>query len=108
MGCLVCKQDTEQKAEQRYCVTRSELPAVVAFTQHFRNYLLGRESVLRTGHGSLTWLQSFKEPEGQLARWLQKRQEINFLYIARERAAQMWMHFPDCHASSVKEKKNRM
>ena len=33
---------------------------------------------LGTDHGSITWLQNFKEPEGQLARWLDKLQEFNF------------------------------
>ena len=41
-------------------------------------YLLGRQFLLRTDHGSLTWLWSFKEPEGQLARWLERLQEYNF------------------------------
>ena len=59
------------KAERRYCVTRRELLAVVTFTKHFRPYLLGHKFTLRTDHGSLTWLQNFKDPEGQLARWLE-------------------------------------
>ena len=66
---------TLSKAERRYCVTRRELLAVVTFTQQFHPYLLGRQFMLRTDHGSLTWLQLFKEPEGQLARWLEKLQE---------------------------------
>ena len=61
------------KAERRYCVTRRELLAVVYFLQHFRPYLLGRHFTLRSDHGSLTWLRNFKEPEGQLARWLEKQ-----------------------------------
>lgn len=47
------------KAKHRYCVTRRDLLAVIAFTQHFRPYLLCRELTLRTDYGSLTWLQSF-------------------------------------------------
>jgi len=39
---------------------------------------------LRTDHGSLTWLQSFKEPEGQLARWLEKLQEYQFTIVHRQ------------------------
>ena len=58
---------TLSKTERQYCVTRRELLAVVTFTQHFRPYLLGRQFTLRTDHGSLTWLQSFKEPEGRSA-----------------------------------------
>ena len=66
------------KPEHHYCVTRRELLAVVTFVQHFRPYLLGRKFLLRTDHGSLTWLWNFKEPEGQLARWLERLQEYNF------------------------------
>ena len=74
---------TLSKSERRYCVTRRELLAVVVFTQQFRPYLLGREFTLRTDHGSLSWLQSFKEPEGQLARWLEKLQEFHFRIVHR-------------------------
>ena len=71
------------KPERRYCVTRRELLAVVTFTRHFRHYLLGRHFTLRTDHGSLRWLQNFKEPEGQFARWIEKLQEYEFTIIHR-------------------------
>ena len=58
------------KAEKRYSVTRRELLAVVTFIRHFKYYLYGRRFLLRTDHGSLRWLCNFKEPEGQVARWL--------------------------------------
>ena len=69
---------TLSKQERRYCVTRRELLAVVTFIRHFRHYLLGCHFELRTDHGSLIWLQNFKEPEGQLALWLEQLQEFNF------------------------------
>eukprot|EP00731_Ephydatia_muelleri_P039068 Em1080g2a len=72
------------RPEQRYCVTRKELLAVVEFIHHFRHYLLGREFTLRTDHGSLVWLRNFKEPEGQLARWLERLQEYNFTVVHRQ------------------------
>ena len=50
---------------------------MVYFAQQFKPYLLGRRFTLRTDHGSLTWLKNFKEPEGQLARWLERLQEFD-------------------------------
>ena len=75
---------TLSRPEQRYCVTRKELLAAVEFIHHFRQYLLGREFTLRTDHSSLVWLRNFKEPEGQLARWLEKLQEYSFSVVHRQ------------------------
>ena len=72
------------KPERNYCVTRKELLAVVTFVTHFRTYLLGHTFTLRTDHGPLTWLYSMKEPEGQVARWLEKLQEYNFEIVHRK------------------------
>ena len=59
------------KPERNYCVTRRELLAVVTFVKYFRHYLIGRKFLVRTDHGSLRWLFRFKEPEGQIAQWLE-------------------------------------
>ena len=72
------------KPERQYCVTRRELLAVVFFSQHFRPYLLGRRFLLRTDHGALVWLQNFRDPEGQLARWLERLQELDFEAVHRK------------------------
>ena len=58
-------------SERKYCVTRKELLAVVTFIKHFRHFLYGHKFVVRTDHSSLKWLLRFKDPEGQLARWLE-------------------------------------
>ena len=71
------------RQERQYCVTRRELLAVVEFIQHFRHYLLGRQFTLRTDHSSIVWIQNFKEPEGQLARWMEKLQEYDFKVVHR-------------------------
>ena len=68
---------TLSKSERRYCATRRELLAVVVFTKQFRPYLLGRHFTIHTDHGSLTWLHNFKDPDGQLARWIISLQEID-------------------------------
>ncbi|XP_029595362.1 uncharacterized protein LOC115178352 [Salmo trutta] len=69
---------TFDKAEKRYCVTRRELLAVVAAVRHFKYYLGGQPFVVRTDHSALQWLLSFKEPEGQIARWLEELQPYDF------------------------------
>ncbi|XP_037834631.1 uncharacterized protein LOC112450568 [Kryptolebias marmoratus] len=69
--------------ERNYCTTRRELLAVVEFTSHFRQYLLGRHFTIRTDHSSLRWLTRLREPEGQLARWLEKLAEYDFQVVHR-------------------------
>jgi len=54
---------------------------VVVFLEHFRPYLLGKPFTICIDHGALTWLQTFKQPEGQMACWLQKLQEYNFTIV---------------------------
>ena len=66
------------KAKRKYSVTRKELLAVVFFLHYFRPYLLRRHFKFRTDYSSLSWLRSFKEPEGQLARWLEQLEENDF------------------------------
>jgi len=70
---------TLNKNEINYCVTRKELLAVVHFTRHFRQYLLGRQFVTRTDHAALSWLRKTPEPIGQNARWLEQLGEYDFL-----------------------------
>ena len=71
------------KAESNYCVTRKELLSVVSFTAHFRPYVLRHRFTLRTDHAPLTWLYGVKEPEGQVAWWLEQLQELDFKIIHR-------------------------
>ncbi|PIK60135.1 Retrovirus-related Pol polyprotein from transposon [Apostichopus japonicus] len=59
------------KTERNYCVTRKELLAIVLSIKHFHHYLYGAKFVVRTDHGALRWLVNFRNPEGQLARWLE-------------------------------------
>jgi len=64
--------------QRNYCTTRRDLLAVISALQHFRHYLLGNKVILRTDHHSLKWLQTFKRPEGILARWVETLAEFDF------------------------------
>ncbi len=59
------------KPERNYCVIRKELLAVVEAVKHCHHYLYGGHFRIRTDHGALRWLLSFKSPEGQVARWIE-------------------------------------
>ena len=64
-------------------VARKELLAVVFFVKHFKHYLYGKQFIVRTDHGSLSWLLNFKNPEGQLARWLQVLNSYDMTIVHR-------------------------
>ena len=66
------------KQERRYCVTRRELLDVVASIKHFHHYLYGQKFLVRSDHGALRWIFNFKNPEGQLARWLETLATYDF------------------------------
>ena len=66
-------------AQRKYCTTRKELLAIVVFTRQFRHYLLGNRFLVRTDHGSLAWLYRFKEPMGQLGRWLEELSQYDMV-----------------------------
>lgn len=74
---------TLDKPERNYCVTRRNMLAVVCFTKYFKHYLLGRMFTLRTDHGSLTWLQKFREPDGQIHRWLEQLGQFHMKILHR-------------------------
>ena len=69
---------TLSRPQKQYCVTRRELLAVIKSVQHFHHYLYGRHFTVRTDHAALSWLLSFRNPEGQIARWIQRLQEYDF------------------------------
>lgn len=71
------------KAERRYYVTRQKLLAVVSATRHFKYYLGGLHFTIRTDYSALQWLMSFREPEGQLARWIEGLQVYDFTMVHR-------------------------
>jgi transposase InsO family protein len=81
---VICYGSYSLSPEQKnYCTTRKELLAVVRFTRQFRHYLLGKPFQVRTDHSSLTWLLRFKEPQGQIARWLEELSQYDMKVIHR-------------------------
>ena len=52
--------------------------AVVKSIHHFHHYLYGRQFTVRTDHAALKWLLNFRNPEGQIARWIERLQHYNF------------------------------
>ena len=66
------------RPERNYCTTRRELLAVFRAIENFHPYLYERPFTVRTDHASLQWLLTFKNPEGQMARWLEKLQTYDF------------------------------
>jgi len=71
------------KLERNYCVTRKELLAIVCYTKTFRQYLLGRQFVVRTDHSALQWLRTTPELIGQQARWCEILEEFDFQIVHR-------------------------
>ena len=72
------------KQQQGYCVTCRELLAILVCLREFRNHLLGCKFTIHTDHGSLAWLLNFKEPQGQLARWLEYIFQFRFHIVHRD------------------------
>ncbi|XP_043199138.1 uncharacterized protein LOC122368890, partial [Amphibalanus amphitrite] len=75
-------------AERNYCVTRRELLGIVDSMKHFHHYLYGKHFVMRTDHAALQWLKSLKEPEGQLARWIARADQMDAMELLHEVMAQ--------------------
>ena len=66
---------------------RKELLAIITSVRHLHHYLCGRPFLIRTDHRALRWLLNFKDPEGQLARWLKMLGTYDLVieYLALER-----------------------
>ena len=71
------------KFERKYAVTRTKMLALVEALRHFRCYLLGKMFKVRTYHIALQWLRTFKEPVGQVGRWIERLSEYDFDIVHR-------------------------
>ena len=63
---------------RKYAVTCKEMLALVDSLRHFRCYILGRKFKVLTDLSALKWLKTFKEPVGQVARWIKRLAEYKF------------------------------
>ena len=57
--------------------------AIVYFIDHSKYYISNKKFTLRTDHSSLRWLNSFKSPQGILARWLERLSGYEYEVIHR-------------------------
>ena len=71
------------RTERNYDVTRRELLAVVYGLKMYRQYLLGRNFVIRTDHSALQSLRKTPEPIGQQARWQTFIEQFSFSIVHR-------------------------
>ncbi|CAK1588708.1 unnamed protein product [Parnassius mnemosyne] len=73
------RRKLHSRKEKVFLSNSSELLAVVKSLQDFSKCLLGRKFHLRTDHAALKWLLQFKNPEAQVARWIELLQEYDFV-----------------------------
>lgn len=73
-------------AERKWSATELEAMAVICSLEEFREYILGRQCVVRSDHGSLRWLQAARK--GRLARWALRLQEFDFVLEHRRGSKQ--------------------
>ena len=52
-------------------MTRKELLTVVKAVKHFLHYVYGRPVLVHTYNSAVSWIYKLRDPEGQMARWLQ-------------------------------------
>ena len=56
-------------AERNYTTTEKELLSIVFAVKKFRTYLLGNQTVIRTDHKALSFLNTCKLMHSRLTRW---------------------------------------
>ena len=65
------------KSQRKWAPTKIEKYALVFGTESFYPYLINKQFVARLDHQSLVWLQTFKQPKPQEARWIEYLQQFN-------------------------------
>ena len=65
------------KSQRKWAPTKIEMYALVFGTEAFYPYLISKQFVARLDHRSLVWLQTFKQPKAQEARWVEYLQQFD-------------------------------
>ena len=65
------------RQEQNYSACELECLALVWASKHFREYIIGRLTEVRTDHWALKWLQDLKSANPRLQRWRLSLQEYD-------------------------------
>ena len=68
-----------EKAERNYSATARETLAAVFGCEYFRQYLQGRQFVLRSDHNPLVWLRAMKEPKRPYSGWIVRLEQFNYV-----------------------------
>ncbi|KRZ01946.1 Retrovirus-related Pol polyprotein from transposon, partial [Trichinella zimbabwensis] len=77
--CQLFQSDAEQNRKKIMCDQKRDVGFGVGTTAILQQcFLYDRRFTVRTDHGSLTWQRNFKEPEGQVARWLENFAAFDF------------------------------
>ena len=74
---------TLNRAEKNYSTTRKELLAIVYGLKQYKQYLLGRQFLIRTDHSALQWLRRTADPVAQEARWLNFVEQFQHTIVHR-------------------------
>jgi hypothetical protein len=64
---------TLQGREVNYCQL-----IFVAFAERFRYFIQGKKFLVKTDNMAILWLLNFKDPSGQIARWLERMAEFHY------------------------------
>ena len=71
--------------ERNYPAAKSEMLAALTFIEYYKKLLSGQPFVLRCDNIALSWLKTYRNGEGMVARWIQRLDQFNFKIVHRLR-----------------------
>ena len=60
---------TMTAAEKNYATSQKELLAIVKAVEHFRQFLYGKEFIIKTDHAPLISIKTNSKPSARIGRW---------------------------------------